>query len=84
MKKLSIIAALVMAGCCLTGCVSNQDMPPAPVTETNTDSGCNPFRISEEEALSNLDAFFVANSGGKHKDIRTRSARKESDWHPKP
>lgn len=64
MKKLSIIAALVMAGCCLTGCVSNQDMPPAPVAETNTDSGTNPFRISEEEALANLDAFFAANSGG--------------------
>lgn len=64
MKKLSIIAALVMAGCCLTGCVSNQDMPPAPVVETNTDSGTNPFRISEEEALANLDAFFAANSGG--------------------
>lgn len=32
MKKLSIIAVLVMAGCCLTGCVSNLDMPPAPVT----------------------------------------------------
>jgi putative pyrogenic exotoxin B len=64
MKKLSIIAALVMAGCCLTGCVSNQDMPPAPVAETNTDSGTNPYRISEEEALANLDAFFAANSGG--------------------
>lgn len=64
MKKLSIIAALVMAGCCLTGCVSNQDMPPAPVAETNTDNGTNPYRISEEEALANLDAFFAANSGG--------------------
>ena len=64
MKKLSIIAALVMAGCCLTGCVSNLDMPPAPVTETNRDSGTNPYRISEEEALANLDAFFAANSGG--------------------
>lgn len=64
MKKLSIIAALVMAGCCLTGCVSNQDMPPAPVVETNTDSDTNPYRISEEEALANLDAFFAANSGG--------------------
>lgn len=63
MKKLSIIAALVMAGCCLTGCVSNQDMPPAPVAETNTDSGTNPYRISEEEALASLDAFFAANSG---------------------
>lgn len=64
MKKLSIIATLVMAGCCLTGCVSNQDMPPAPVVETNTDSDTNPYRISEEEALANLDAFFAANSGG--------------------
>ena len=64
MKKLSIIAALVMAGCCLAGCVSNQDMPPAPVAETNTDNGTNPYRISEEEALANLDAFFAANSGG--------------------
>lgn len=64
MKKLSIIATLVMAGCCLTGCVSNQDMPPAPVVETNTDSGTNPYRISEEEALANLDAFFAANSRG--------------------
>lgn len=63
MKKLSIIAVLVMAGCCLTGCVSNQDMPPAPVAETNTDSGTNPYRISEEEALASLDAFFAANSG---------------------
>jgi hypothetical protein len=64
MKKLSIIAALVMAGCCLAGCVSNQDMPAAPVAETNTDSGTNPYRISEEEALANLDAFFAANSSG--------------------
>lgn len=64
MKKLSIIATLVMAGCCLTGCVSNQEMPPTPVVETNTDSGTNPYRISEEEALANLDAFFAANSGG--------------------
>lgn len=63
MKKLSIIAVLVMAGCCLTGCVSNQDMPPEPVAETNTDNGTNPYRISEEEALANLDAFFAANSG---------------------
>lgn len=64
MKKLSMLMVLVMAGCCLTGCVSNQDMPPAPVAETNTDSGTNPYRISEEEALANLDAFFAANSGG--------------------
>ncbi len=64
MKKLSIIAALVMAGCCLTGCVSSQDMPAAPVTETNPGNGTDPYRISEEEALANLDAFFAANSGG--------------------
>lgn len=62
MKKLSIIAVLVMAGCCLTGCVSNQDIPPAPVAETNTDSGTNPYHITEEEALANLDAFFAANN----------------------
>lgn len=55
---------LVMAACCLTGCVSNQIEPPAPTDQVNTNSVANPYLISKEEALTNLEAFFAANNKG--------------------
>ncbi len=65
MKKLSIIAALVLSACWLTGCVSNQIEPPAQIGQLNTEGVNNPYHITEDEALANLEAFFAANNQGQ-------------------
>lgn len=62
MKKLSIVMMLILAVCWLTGCVSNQIEPPASVAQANTESIGNPYHITEDEALANLEAFFAANN----------------------
>lgn len=65
MKKLSIVMMLVLAGCWLTGCVSNQIDPPTAVDQANAESIGNPYLITEEEALANLEAFFAVNNQGQ-------------------
>lgn len=71
MKKLSIVMMLILAVCWLTGCVSNQIDPPTAIDQANAESIGNPYLITEEEALANLEAFFAANTQGQTRTSTT-------------
>lgn len=56
---------LVVVACSLSGCMNSQPETPLPKDRVNESSVTNPYLITEEEALANLEAFFAANNQGQ-------------------
>lgn len=65
MKKLKFLMMLVVVACSLSGCMNSQPETPLPKDRVNESSVTNPYLITEEEALANLEAFFAANNQGQ-------------------
>lgn len=65
MKKLKFLMMLVVVACSLSGCINSQPETPLPKDRVNESSVTNPYLITEEEALANLEAFFAANNQGQ-------------------